>query len=158
MQKIKYLVLYFSIFSLYLNASERPRWITETPTGFHNDYYVGFAESNVLEEAKLLSEENAKSQIRGKKSGVNFSTQKIAEQYIEQEQNLYRIWTLVSFPKPFEEQTSPPTKFSLVWRSAILPSWGQFYKGESAKGYFIAGGTAVFLTSGFCFFQFENNV
>jgi hypothetical protein len=149
MQKIKYIVLFSTVFGLSLNASERPRWITETPSGFRNDFFIGYGESKVLEEAKLLSEESAKSQVRSKRSGINFSEQNIVERHIEQEPNLYRVWSLVSFPKPFEEQSDPPTKSTYLWRSALVPSYGQFSKGESAKGYFIAGGTAVFLTSGF---------
>lgn len=148
---MKYQLLFWSVLTISLYASDRPRWITETPSGFHNDYYIGYGESKILEEAKLLSEENAKSQVRSKRSGINLSEQHIAERHIEQEQNLYRVWSLVSFPKPFEEQSDPPTKSTYFWRSVILPSYAQFSKGESVKGYFIAGGAAVFLTSGFVF-------
>lgn len=63
---------------------------------------------------------------------------------------VHRYWVLVKIPKT-NGYNEPPTKFSPVWRSFFLPGWGQFYKGESAKGYFIVGGTAVFLTSGFIF-------
>jgi hypothetical protein len=121
------------------------------PNGFRNDYFVGYGESKILEEAKLLSEENAKSQVRGKRSGINFSELKITEQYIEQEKDLHRVWSLVSFPKPLEEQTSPPTKTTYFLRSALLPSYAQFSKGESVKGYCIAGGLTTFLASGFVF-------
>lgn len=146
--KMKILILLLVGLSIAI-SSERPRWITETPAGFRNDYFIGYGESKMLEEAKLLSEENAKSQVRSIRSGINFSNQKIAERHIEQDQYIYRVWSLVSFPKPFEEQNDPPTKTTYLWRSALLPSYGQFSKGESVKGYFIAGGMVASLTSGF---------
>jgi len=45
MQKIKYIFLLCSAFAISLNASERPRWITETPPGFVHDFYVGIGTS-----------------------------------------------------------------------------------------------------------------
>ncbi len=147
---MKYLFVLLGFYSL-LFSTERPKWITEIPNGFRNDYFVGYGESKILEEAKLLSEENAKSQVRGKRSGINFSEQKITERYIEQEKDLHRVWSLVSFPKLLEEQTSPPTKTTYFLRSALLPSYAQFSKGESIKGYCIAGGLTASLVSGFVF-------
>ena len=36
-----------------------------------------------------------------------------------------------------------PTKFNAMWKSFILPGWGQLYKGQKAKGWVFIGSTAV---------------
>ncbi len=44
MQKIKCLFLFFSVFTIYLNASERPRWITETPSATYTIFTLALGE------------------------------------------------------------------------------------------------------------------
>jgi hypothetical protein len=71
------------------------------------------------------------------------------EEYFTEEQNgMYIVWSLVKIPKNNPKPYVPTSKFAPVWRSAILPSWGQFYKGEPTKGYLIAGSTVVLVSSG----------
>ncbi len=43
-----------------------------------------------------------------------------------------------------------------LWRSAIFPGWGQFYKGENKKAYIFAGST-IFLLGLIYYFQEEKN-
>ncbi|MFA6469259.1 MAG: hypothetical protein WCW35_10190 [Bacteroidota bacterium] len=73
------------------------------------------------------------------------------EYFTEESSGNYVVWSLVKIPKKNPTRALPPTRVDAVWRSTIIPSWGQFYKKDYTKGYFIAGGTAVFLTSGFVF-------
>ena len=173
-----------------LYAQPRPIWISKTPSGYINDYYVGVGRSNISESdarnvalsnalqkivqngtIKLKGSQEIKTQSTEKfKNGESVSLESVdnivneirvegesetikglreEEYYTEDSDGKYTVWSLVKIPKMKPRKDLPPTKFAPVWRSAIMPSWGQFYKGESAKGYFIAGGTAVFLTSGF---------
>jgi len=45
-------------------------------------------------------------------------------------------WKFFRFSLPVESNIEP------VWRSLLLPSWGQFYRGKTTKGWLIAGGMA----------------
>ena len=189
---MKKLIYIFWIIDLtaMLYAQPRPIWISKTPSGYINDYYVGVGRSNISESdarnvalsnalqkivqngtIKLKGSQEIKTQSTEKfKNGESVSLESVdnivneirvegesetikglreEEYYTEDSDGKYTVWSLVKIPKMKPRKDLPPTKFAPVWRSAIMPSWGQFYKGESAKGYFIAGGTAVFLTSGF---------
>lgn len=57
---------------------------------------------------------------------------KEVETYFEEKDNRYEAWTLVSLPK--KNPITPPSSFSPVWRSVLLPGWGQLYKEETFKG------------------------
>lgn len=52
---------------------------------------------------------------------------------------LYDYWILMKVPKPEYKGIKIPTQqgygLSPVWRSVLIPGWGQFYKGESEKGW-----------------------
>jgi hypothetical protein len=73
------------------------------------------------------------------------------EYYTEEKNGMYNVWSLVKIPKIDPKPYDVPSKFSPVWRSLILPSWGQFFKGEPTKGYLIAGSTVAFVSTGFVF-------
>lgn len=49
--------------------------------------------------------------------------------------------------KPRFDDVTLTTKYGLrgFWRSAIVPGWGQLYKGSTLKGSLILGGTAVLI-------------
>jgi len=57
---------------------------------------------------------------------------KEVETYFEEKGDRYEAWTLVCLPK--KNQITPPSSFSPVWRSLLLPGWGQLYKEETFKG------------------------
>jgi hypothetical protein len=72
--------------------------------------------------------------------------------------NVERIqWKPLEEKRPSEEAplinepiSSAPTAhgeycYSALWRSALLPSWGQFYKKDFRKGFFIAGTQSVLI-------------
>jgi len=52
---------------------------------------------------------------------------------------LYECWILMKLPKPeyigFDIPAQKGYGFSPVWRSALIPGWGQFQKGEPQKGW-----------------------
>ncbi|MDP2208418.1 MAG: hypothetical protein Q8K98_06555 [Bacteroidota bacterium] len=72
------------------------------------------------------------------------------ERYQETEGTSYTFWSLVKIPKTkgFE---SPPSSFSPVWRSTLLPGWGQLYKGQNTKGFLIAGTEVILVSAAFIF-------
>ncbi len=57
---------------------------------------------------------------------------KEVESYYENNRNRYVAWVLLRLPK--NDPINPPSSFAPVWRSALLPGWGQLYKDETFKG------------------------
>lgn len=57
---------------------------------------------------------------------------KEVETYYESLNNNYVAWVLVNLPK--RDPFSPPSRLSPIWRSLLLPGWGQLYKEETFKG------------------------
>jgi hypothetical protein len=68
---------------------------------------------------------------------------------------VHRHWVLLRIPKK-KDFHDPPGKFEPVWRSVILPGWGQFYKGQSTKGYFLLISEALLIPSGIIFLNLKN--
>ena len=68
----------------------------------------------------------------------------VENRYWEITKTGYNFWTLIRTLNDIASE-SPPTKFSPVWRSIILPGWGQFYKEQPTKGYIIALSEAVLI-------------
>lgn len=103
------------------------------------------------ESLSLESVDNIVNEIRVDGESETIKGLREEEYYTEESNGNYIVWSLVKIPKKQPKTDAPPARVDAVWRSTILPSWGQFYKKEYTKGYFIVGGTAVFLTSGFVF-------
>ena len=60
----------------------------------------------------------------------------------------YEWYILVRIPKAkIEISKKPPTKFSYVWRSALIPGWGQFYKKQTKKGYIFLSSETILITT-----------
>jgi len=57
---------------------------------------------------------------------------KEVETFQEKNGNNFVAWVLVNLPK--KNPISPPSSFSPVWRSFLLPGWGQLYTEETFKG------------------------
>lgn len=55
------------------------------------------------------------------------------ETYFDKVGRVYEAWVLVSFPK--KHPVSPPSSFDPIWRSLLVPGWGQLYNGETFKGF-----------------------
>lgn len=86
-------------------------------------------ESNVRKNERILELEDGM-QITGASTVIKDI--KIWEKCSKYENGVYSVWILVSTPK--ENPISPPSSFSPVWRSFLLPGWGQLYKEETFKG------------------------
>ncbi len=69
---------------------------------------------------------------------------------------LYQYWILMKIPKPeyvgLDISLKQGYGFAPVWRSTLVPGWGQFYKGEKQKGLRLLGSEAA-LTSAFVITQ-----
>ena len=170
---MRYFVLTLVVSSLAQGSSfAQPKWITQPPQGYLNDYFVGKATSPnskaqaverafadaivsinqnnsvtvtsseqfhtsseeyfsnsgvttdiVTKAAKELSVSGESQTIRGLK---------MVETYFDKYNNTYEAWVLVSFPK--KNPISPPSSFSPVWRSMLVPGWGQLYNDQTFKG------------------------
>ena len=77
----------------------------------------------------------------------------IIDEYLDIENHqfntLYRVGIV---DKPFFDYIEKTEQYGMhgLWRSAIVPGWGQFYKGSTLKGGLILGGT-VALVGGIIF-------
>jgi hypothetical protein len=63
---------------------------------------------------------------------------------------LYRVWALYEVSgrrsfKPYIPEYTDRYGGDAFWRSALLPGWGQMYKGSKTKGLFIIAGEAAFI-------------
>jgi hypothetical protein len=64
--------------------------------------------------------------------------------------DLYRLWALYEVSdkrsfKPYIPEYTDRYGADAFWRSALLPGWGQMYKGSTAKGIAIIGGEVAFI-------------
>lgn len=71
--------------------------------------------------------------------------------------NEYQYWILMRLPKSVYVETDLPFftyNYGLapVWRSVLVPGWGQYYKGHRKKGSWLLGSEA-FLAASFFTFQ-----
>ncbi len=71
------------------------------------------------------------------------------QKYIQNDKMFYEYIVLVKIPKENYSGTNPPTKFSYLWRSSLLPGWGQYYKGQEFKGISIFILQLSCITSGY---------
>ncbi len=62
----------------------------------------------------------------------------------------YDVYVMVSMPRltPNSGAKPPITAMDGLWRSMLLPGWGQLYKGQSTAGWTIMGLEAVSLGTG----------
>jgi hypothetical protein len=77
------------------------------------------------------------------------------ETYFEKDGDVFEAWVLVSMPK--EHPVSPPSPFDPVWRSMLVPGWGQLYNGETFKGFSFMTIAVAGVTSGIICSALSNN-
>ena len=68
----------------------------------------------------------------------------------KEEEIFYRYWVLMRLPKNIKDidyQINQNYGFAPVWRSALVPGWGQFYKKQSKMGYIFLGSEAFLIGS-----------
>jgi len=139
-----------------------PKWTSQIPKGKNHSYAVGFGESSqslyearkgslaeainafsqqssVKVEARLFTrkhetssgiEDEALSEILTTNESTTIRGLRIVETYVASESPPYRVWTLVSLPS----SGSDISHASAIWRSAVLPGWGQVYQGKTWRG------------------------
>jgi len=156
---------------LILTVKAQPSWVSKTPEGYLNDFFVGRGIGTTKTEATQKAFEDAVISImRNNTITVNYSENnrtvteqrnidetirmdivrksvqelrfdgesktinqlKQVETYYEQGSSGYEAFALLSLPK--RNPISPPSSFSPVWRSVLLPGWGQLYKDQTFRG------------------------
>jgi hypothetical protein len=61
----------------------------------------------------------------------------------------YQYWVLIKKLKPGKAQWEVSQSYGMqgLWRSTIIPGWGQFYKGEPKKGWLFLAGEASLIST-----------
>lgn len=66
---------------------------------------------------------------------------------------LYQYWILMKIPKPeyasLDISVDQGYGIAPIWRSALVPGWGQFHKGEKKKGLRLLGSEAALVSTFF---------
>jgi hypothetical protein len=142
-----------------------PRWTVQTPIGKHHIYAVGIGEAQTTYDARRSSITDAmrsfseqrnvtietrfhslttedRRQIEDEISINGTSTTlkglRLVETYSIRQNSSQQVWTLMSLPSSNEIG-----RWSSIWRSAILPGWGQFYQGQPWRGGLLLAGTVI---------------
>ncbi len=122
-----------------------------------SDYKSRTVDSKVYSDGKLSDYQadafEANSQVKGNK--VQLHVKSVAEYWtrdINGTINLTILYAKSLNGTPNFDDVELTTKYGAhgLWRSAIVPGWGQFYKGSNLKGGLILGGT-VALVGGIIF-------
>lgn len=100
--------------------------------------------------------------ISAKSKESTLFVENIDEYWTRDNSGTYYLTTLYAISKPgvtpVFDDVERTTKYGALglWRSAIVPGWGQFYKGSNLKGGLILGGTVV-LTGGIIFTESQRS-
>ncbi len=74
---------------------------------------------------------------------------------------VYEYWILMKIPKPefasLDLSVEQGYGITPIWKSAIVPGWGQFHKGESKKGWRFLISETIFTSSFFISNYFSHN-
>ncbi|MDR1023037.1 MAG: hypothetical protein LBL94_07200 [Prevotellaceae bacterium] len=98
-----------------------------------------------------------------KRKGVNIALAEAGE-YYENRYGRYQLWKLYEVStsgsfKAFIPEYTTTYGFDGAWKSAVLPGWGQFYKGKTGKGiFFLAAEAAAVSGLIFCEMKRSDNV
>lgn len=113
---------------------------------------ISSIKSNSL-NGKYREEENTNRTYNIKVENFDLSFEKVDE-YWEQNQTGFYCWVLFEVANDAKAGSFKKVEFSTdygmssVWRSAIVPGWGQLYKKQKYKGLSILGSEAVLLGVG----------
>lgn len=117
----------------------------ETNMSSKDEEHISYLNDN--KTYKLESDFVVNSTIKGKP--VELQGVKVDEYWERDKNGMYHLTALYarSQPnlKPVFDNIRPTTNYGAqgLWRSAIVPGWGQMYKGSNLKGGIILGGTAA---------------
>lgn len=127
-----------------------------TASGFESgvvvvsDYKSKVTDSKVFNNGRLSDFQEdvfiADSRVKGNE--VKLNLKRIAEYWERDENDNYHLTTLYQKSlnqSPHFDDVELTTKYgaSGLWRSAIIPGWGQLYKGSNLKGGLIIGSTVA---------------
>ena len=126
-------------------------------SGFENgvvvvsDYDSKIVDSQIVEGGKVKDVQREDVEIRSQIKGneVSLHVKNIAEYWERDNSGTYHLTKLyaksTSAQAPIFDNVTATTKYGArgLWRSMIIPGWGQFHKGANLKGGLILGGTAV---------------
>lgn len=117
-----------------------------------SDYKSKTVDSKVYSNGKLSDYQvdafESNSQIKGNE--VRLHVKSVAEYWTQDANGMISLTTLYAKSlnrTPNFDDVELTTKYGAhgLWRSAIVPGWGQFYKGSNLKGGLILGGTVVLI-------------
>jgi hypothetical protein len=84
---------------------------------------------------------SAESSCLVQSAGVSWNSQTPEQSVAEAvEKLLKRVSVFKPLSKPLK---SPPSQMAPVWRSMVVPGWGQFYNGQETKGLAFSIGQAI---------------
>lgn len=156
------------LFVLVLHAPalcNPPKWTTQTPVGKYHIYAVGVGEAASLYDARrqsisdamrvfseqrnvtvesrfhsLTTEERRKveDEVSVKGTSITLKGLRLAENYVLRTGDQHQVWSLMSLPSATEI-----SRWSSIWRSTVLPGWGQFYQGKNWRGAVFLAGTVI---------------
>ena len=126
-------------------------------SGFENgvvvisDYESKIIDSQVLENGEIKNIQSEDIEINSHIQGneIQLHVKEIAEYWERDASGTYHLTKLyaksTSKDTPSFDSTTPTSKYGVrgLWRSMIIPGWGQFHKGSYVKGGLMLGGTAV---------------
>lgn len=125
-----------------------------TASGFESgvvvvsDYKSKVTDSKVFNNGRMSDFQEdvfvADNKVKGNE--VKLNLKRIAEYWERDENGNYHLTTLYQKSlnqNPYFDEVELTTNYGArgLWRSAIVPGWGQFYKGSYLKGGLILGGT-----------------
>lgn len=141
-----------AIFSVVKNGSIRIR-VSESYSDNRTEKFENGESLSLDQISKIAREINT----QGESQSV--SGLKEVERYVEESGDYFEAYVLVKKPK--EHSIQLPSEFSRgfapVWRSVLVPGWGQLYKEQNFKGFSFMVLTLGSLTSGFVFTAMSNN-
>lgn len=119
-----------------------------------SDYESKIVDSQVLHDGKIqdLQNENIEINSRIKGSETSLHLKDIAEYWVRDASGEYHLTKLYAISRqagtPIFDDVTTTTKYGVrgLWRSMIIPGWGQFHKGANLKGGLLLGGSAVLAT------------
>ncbi len=98
---------------------------------------------------ELFSNETIKINTQSEGEPVTLTAKKIDEYWERRSDGSYNLATLYARSSvngtPQFDHVKLTSNYGVhgLWRSAIIPGWGQLYKGSTTKGSLILGGTAI---------------
>ncbi len=77
----------------------------------------------------------------------------LADEYFVEKNGMYQFWGLYAFTEDGKQLVFEPIEYTTeygtppIWRSALVPGWGQFYKKKTRRGIAILASESVLITA-----------